>query len=102
MDASGYAVGAVITQIQQGKEQLIACTSRTLTTSEKNYSNPDRETLAVVNGVEAFKSYLWGNKFIIHTDNSAISAIAKQEHSTNRRAIRRYTLLSEYNFELLH
>ncbi len=101
-DASGYAIGAVLTQLQQGKERLIACTSRTLTKSEKNYSNPDRETLAVVNGVEAFKSYLWGNKFTIYTDNSAISAIAKQEHSTNRRAIRWYTLLSEYDFDLQH
>ncbi len=56
----------------------------------------------MVNGVEALKSYLWGNKFITHTDNSAISAIAKQEHSTNRQAILWYTLLSEYNFELLY
>jgi hypothetical protein len=35
-DASGYAVGAILTQIQSGKERLIACTSRVLTAAEKN------------------------------------------------------------------
>ena len=101
-DASGYAVGAILTQVQKGKERLIACTSRVLTKSEKNYSNVDRETLGVVNGVESFRSYLWGNKFVIHTDNSAIAAISKQETSTHRRAVRWYLLLNEYDYTMQH
>jgi hypothetical protein len=101
-DASGYAVGAILTQYQKGKERLIACASRVLTTAEKNYSNPDRETLAVVYGVQNFRSYLWGTKFTIYTDNSAIAAINKQENSTNKRAIRWYIVLSEYDFDMQH
>ena len=90
-------------QEQKGKERLIiACSSRVMTVSEKNYSNPDRETLAVVYGVQQFRSYLWGHKFTIYTDNSAVAAIGNQENSTNKRAIRWYIILSEYEFELKH
>jgi hypothetical protein len=75
-DASGYAIAAVLTQIQDGKERLIACASRVLNSSEQNYSNPHRETLGVVYGVEAFRSYLWGHHFTVYMVNSAIVAIS--------------------------
>jgi hypothetical protein len=101
-DASGYAVSAVLTQIQKGKERLIGCASRVLTKSERNYSNTDREYLAVVYGVTNFRSLLWGNKFKIYTDNSAVSAIARQDKTTTSRAVRWYNLLHEYDFTIEH
>ncbi len=101
-DASGYAVGALLTQIQNGKERLIACNSRVLTPVEKRYSNTDRETLAVIYGIHAFRSYLWNHEFIVFTDNTAITAIANQEKSTDRRAMRWYIILSEYKFQMRH
>lgn len=101
-DASGYAIGAILTQIQEGKERLIACNSRVLTLTEQRYSNTDRETLAVIYGINTFRSYLWNNKFIVYTDNTAITAIANQDKSTNRRAMRWYIILSEYQFDMRH
>ena len=101
-DASGYAISAVLTQIQGGKERLIACASRVLTQSEKNYSNTDREYLAVVYGVTTFRSYLWGHKFKVYTDNSAVSAIARQDKTPEKRAIRWYNVLYEYDFTIEH
>ncbi|GFU99471.1 transposon Ty3-I Gag-Pol polyprotein [Trichonephila clavipes] len=48
-DASGYGIGAVLVQIQNNVEKVIAYISRTLTTkSEKNYSTTERECLAIV------------------------------------------------------
>ena len=101
-DASGYGISAVLTQIQDGKERLINCASRVLTKSERNYSNTDREYLAVVYGVNQFRSHLWGNKFKIYTDNSAVSAIARQDKSTSARAVRWYNILHEYDFTIEH
>jgi len=101
-DASGYAIGAILTQLQDGKEKLIGCASRVLTDVESRYVNTDRETLGVVYGIQAFRSYLWGNKFTVFTDNTAIAAISQHHNSTERRALRWYVMLSEYDFELKH
>ena len=40
-DASGYAIGAMLSQIQNGFERLIACNSRVLTDCETRYNNTD-------------------------------------------------------------
>ena len=46
-DASNEAIGAVLSQIQDGKEIVIAYASRTLTSPEKNYCVTRKEMLAV-------------------------------------------------------
>ncbi|GFY79683.1 transposon Ty3-I Gag-Pol polyprotein [Trichonephila inaurata madagascariensis] len=45
-DATGYGLGAVLVQIQKGKEKGIAYSSRTLTKAERKYLTNERESLA--------------------------------------------------------
>lgn len=59
-DASSFAIGPVGSQIQDGKERVIAYASRTLTKPERNYCVTRREMLAVVHFTKYFKHYLLG------------------------------------------
>lgn len=101
-DASGYAVGAALTQKHGKREVLIACASRTLRASEKNYNNTDREILAVRYGIQQFRSYLWGHPFVIRTDNKAIIHIARNTTTDNQRALRWHLDFCEYDYTIEH
>lgn len=46
-DASAYAIGAVLSQVQNGREKVISCSSRALNKSERNYCITDKELLAL-------------------------------------------------------
>ena len=47
-DASAVALGAVLSQIQNGQDVPIAFASRTLSPKERNYSTDEREALACI------------------------------------------------------
>ncbi len=55
MDVSGEGIGAVLHQKDdQGKECIIACTSKALNQHEKNYPIIEKECLAIVWDIEKF------------------------------------------------
>ena len=62
-DASDFAIGAVLSQKQNGEERVIAYASRSLDKRERNYCVTRRELLAVVHFLKHFKQYLLGREF---------------------------------------
>ena len=74
-DASPVGVGCVLSHVINGQERPIAYASRSLTASEKNYCQLEREGLAIVYGLVKFHKYIYGRKFTIITDNKPISKI---------------------------
>ena len=60
-DASGSAIGGVLSQIQTGTEKVIICyASRTLSPAEQNYCVTRKKMLSVVFFTGQFKHYLLG------------------------------------------
>eukprot|EP00731_Ephydatia_muelleri_P025835 Em0017g918a len=82
-DASGLALGAVLSQEVEGEEKAIAFWSRQLNKAERNYSTVEREALAVVERealavVAAIKEcfpYLYGRSFILLTDHNPLTSL---------------------------
>ena len=57
-DASGHAIGGVLSQEQEGKWKPIAFLSRTMQPAERNYEIHDKELLAIMEALIKWRQYL--------------------------------------------
>ena len=102
-DASAFALGATISQDFKDGRHPIAYFSKSLLPAERNYNIYDRELLATVAALRAFRHLLLGaqQKFLIRSDHNNLKYFKSPQKISARQA-RWYELLQDYNFELEH
>ena len=62
----------ILSQEHEGKERPLSFSSRILNKHEFNYSVIEKELLAVVFGVQTHRCFLYGRKFEVITDHTAL------------------------------
>ncbi|XP_055632916.1 uncharacterized protein K02A2.6-like [Toxorhynchites rutilus septentrionalis] len=104
-DASKTGIGAVILhRFPNGIIKAVSHASRSLTVAEQNYSQIEKEALALVFACTKFHRLLWGRRFTLQTDHQSLLRIFGSKkgipvHTANRLQRWALTLLG-YDFNI--
>jgi len=101
-DASDYAIGAVLSQKQNGTEYPVAFGSRKLSNAEQRYCVTRKELLSVYNFVNQYKHYLLGRRFIIRTDHKALQWMLNWDRPNTSQYCQWIAELESFDFEIQH
>jgi hypothetical protein len=100
-DASNYATWAILSQIHDKKEVVIAYGGRKLSQAEQTYTTTERECLAVIEGLREFEPYIRGRSVKILTDHANLKWILTQKQPPGRLA-RWLAYLQSFSFQVEH
>ncbi|XP_076384553.1 uncharacterized protein LOC143263569 [Megalopta genalis] len=100
-DASGFAIGGVLSQGEPGKDKPIAYASRLLQGAELNYSTIEKECLAIVYCVQHFRPYIYGRRFKLITDHRPLVWVNSVKDPTSR-LLRWRLKLAEYEYQIIY
>ena len=100
-DASGRGIGATLNIIRDGVERPAAFYSQQLQGAQKSYSATELEGLAIFKAIHKFAHWLWGRRFTVRTDHSALVALLKSR-TLNRRLHGWVLKLQSFDFEVVY
>ena len=100
-DASGTAIGAVLSQLQDGDEKVISYGSYVLTPEQRKYCVTRRELLAVIRFTRQFRHYLLGRKFYLRMDHNSLTWLLRFKYIEGQLA-RWLEELSQFDMIVQH
>ena len=98
-DASGFAIGATISQDQGQGLQPIAFMSHKMGPAEKNYPVHEQELFAIICALKEWRHYLHGRKFTIITDHQSLRYLSTQPHLSPRQ-VRWSEFLQQFEYAI--
>ena len=106
-DASAFGIRAVLFHIDSNdNERPIYYASRVLSDAEKNYSQIEKEGLAIIFAMQRFQRFVTGRHFLLFTDHQPLLKIFGSHDSTpttTSARLQRWSLfLSSFNYEIAY
>lgn len=92
-------LGIVLSQIQAQQEQVIAYGSCILSSVERNYSVTHHELLAIIDGLEQYKQFLLGCKFLIRTNHAVLQYLRRTPELIGQEA-RWLNFIGSFQFDI--
>ena len=103
-DASSRGIGACLMQKHADGWFPTQFASRSLNAAERNYSQIEREALSVLFGVERFKNFVLGSKFVVKNDHNPLKklfgSLSPMPVNVSARLKRWALRLSQFDFTL--
>ena len=99
VDASKSGLGAVLLQ----EEKPVAYASKSLTATEENYAQIEKELFAVLFGCKRFHQYVYGRQVVVESDHKPLESIMRKPLAAAPPRLQRMILqLQKYDITIIH
>ncbi|KAL0278465.1 UNVERIFIED_CONTAM: hypothetical protein PYX00_000283 [Menopon gallinae] len=103
VDASDFAVGAVLQQRDRTTWQPISFFTRAHSSAEKKYSAYDRELLAIYSAIKRFRHFVEGRTFTIFTDQKPLTyAFLQKPDKCSPRQFKYLDYVGQFTTDIRH
>ncbi|GBG91909.1 hypothetical protein CBR_g53968 [Chara braunii] len=100
-DAGPTALGGVLIQKDgEGRERLLRFESRMLNEAERKYSQFKKETLAVLHCFKIFRNYVFGRRFVLRVDPTALAQSLRNYSPSDPTIARWLIYIWMFDFEI--
>lgn len=101
VDASNFAIGAVLHQLSDEIYEPLCFYSKKMTPTQKNYSTYDRELLAIYQAIKYNKHSIEGRECIIFTDHKPITyAFTQKPEKSSPRQLRHLDYIGQFTTDI--